>query len=81
MARLTKCVLALAVLGSVFHASQAASKQFNIVTDVSRDTPDNVVLEILGQVQMPFNRSAPNVMDADLLHDFHREFSFMQDIA
>jgi len=81
MARLTKCVLALAVLGSVFCASEASSKQFNIVREIARDTPDNVMLEILGEVQMPFNRSAPNLMDLDLLSDFHREFSFMQDIG
>merc|ERR1712144_176912 len=32
-------------------------------------------------MQEAFNRSAPNVMDSKLLEDFHREFSFMQDIS
>ena len=42
-----------------------------IVTDIASETPDNVELQVLGEMQMPFNRSAPSVMDSKLLEDFH----------
>ena len=75
-----KCLVALAILGCVFSCSEA-NKHFKIVSDVASDTPDNVRVKILGDMQANFNRSAPNVMDSTLLEDFHKEFSFMQDLS
>ena len=80
MARFNTLVAALAVLGSALCLAEA-NKQFKIVTDIASETPDNVELQVLGEMQMPFNRSAPSVMDSKLLEDFHKEFSFMQDLS
>ena len=81
MARLTGLVLAALALASGVLCLVEADKQFKVVTDLANETPDNVSVKVLGEMQEAFNRSAPNVMDSNLLEDFHREFSFMQDIS
>jgi hypothetical protein len=79
---LTKVFMALLVLGSACsYLAQASSPHFKIVRDIAVDTPENVMVKILGEMQMPFNRTAPRVMDATLIADFHKEFSFMQDLS
>ncbi|QDZ19175.1 hypothetical protein HOP50_02g16890 [Chloropicon primus] len=75
-------VAALAALALLCASTaSAADKHFRIVTDLASEAPSNVEVQVLGAPQQPFNRSAPNVMDSTLLEDFHKEFSFMQDIG
>ena len=81
MASFNKVVVALALLGCACGVAQATTKNFNIVTDLASEAPSNVRVQILGEAQQPFDRKAPSTMDSKLLEDFHKEFSFMQDIS